>query len=254
MAGPLAPLFRNDQAWEGGVVEAPFLWKHSGRYYLFYSGNGFGTGQYAIGYAVSDAVAGRTTAGCSPTLHISWHVASSFARPSHTLAHAKLATSKMPIPPQVHIWYIWLPIWPWRCPRPCLNLCSAVFIFHLNLDLLFGLPTELLYIHRFSPEACFWNAGPYTKCKQPIVSTRGKVVGPGACCLIKGPNSTTWMLYHHWDPTHSHRPTSLAQLHWDGDKPVVTTTLGTPCNCPFSDTVDVESTTGHSLPYPHSEH
>ena len=38
MAGPLAPLFRNDQAWEGTVVEAPFLWKHAGRYYMFYSG------------------------------------------------------------------------------------------------------------------------------------------------------------------------------------------------------------------------
>ena len=58
MAGPLAQLIKNDQAWEGTVVEAPYLWKHEGRYYLFYSGNGFGSAQYAIGYAMSDHVAG----------------------------------------------------------------------------------------------------------------------------------------------------------------------------------------------------
>ena len=58
IAGPLAQLIKNDQAWEGTVVEAPYLWRHDGRYYLFYSGNGFGSAQYAIGYATADRVAG----------------------------------------------------------------------------------------------------------------------------------------------------------------------------------------------------
>ena len=58
MTGPLAPLFRNDKSWEGTVVEAPFMWKHGGKYYIFYSGNGYGSADYAIGYAVSTAIGG----------------------------------------------------------------------------------------------------------------------------------------------------------------------------------------------------
>ena len=34
------------------------MWKHDGRYYLFYSGNEYGSPYYAVGYAVSDCVTG----------------------------------------------------------------------------------------------------------------------------------------------------------------------------------------------------
>ena len=44
--------------WEGGVVEAPFMWKHDGRYYLFYSGNGYGGDKYAVGFATSTSLFG----------------------------------------------------------------------------------------------------------------------------------------------------------------------------------------------------
>ncbi|KAK9802632.1 hypothetical protein WJX73_008060 [Symbiochloris irregularis] len=118
MAGPLAQLFRNDQPWEGGVVEAPFLWKRNGRYYIFYSGSDYGSAKYAIGYAVADHV-----------------------------------------------------------------------------------------------------AGPYNKCKNPICQTKGQVVGPGACCVVPGPNGTNYVLYHSWDPAHQFRATCLAHLHWNGDEP-----------------------------------
>ena len=51
-------LFKNDMDWEGGVVEAPFMWKHDGRYYLFYSGNGYGGDKYAVGFATSTSLFG----------------------------------------------------------------------------------------------------------------------------------------------------------------------------------------------------
>lgn len=41
----------NDTVWEAGVVEGPVMWKHDGRYVLFYSGNQFDTDAYAAGYA-----------------------------------------------------------------------------------------------------------------------------------------------------------------------------------------------------------
>lgn len=52
--GKPAPLIRQDQPWEGDLVEAPTLWKHSGRYYLFYSANAYSGRDYAIGYATAD--------------------------------------------------------------------------------------------------------------------------------------------------------------------------------------------------------
>lgn len=52
-------LFKNDMDWEGGVVEAPFMWKHDGRYYLLYSGNGYGGDRYAVGFATSTNLFGE---------------------------------------------------------------------------------------------------------------------------------------------------------------------------------------------------
>ena len=60
---------QNDQPWEGPVVEAPFMWKHGGQYYLFYSGNGYVTPEYAVGYAVSNCITGKSLLwhGCHDT-------------------------------------------------------------------------------------------------------------------------------------------------------------------------------------------
>jgi beta-xylosidase len=40
-----------DQAWEGGLVEAPTMVAYDGAYYLFYSGNDWATAGYGVGYA-----------------------------------------------------------------------------------------------------------------------------------------------------------------------------------------------------------
>ena len=46
------------QAWEGGVVEGPFVLPWSGRYYLFYSANNWDSANYAIGVAVCQGPTG----------------------------------------------------------------------------------------------------------------------------------------------------------------------------------------------------
>lgn len=58
LAGEAVPLFRQDAAWEGHVVEGPVMWRHDGRYHLFYSGNAFDRADYAVGYAICDGPLG----------------------------------------------------------------------------------------------------------------------------------------------------------------------------------------------------
>jgi hypothetical protein len=55
-----------DQGWEAGTVEAPDMVAVNGRYLLFYSGNDWGSGNYAIGVATCAAPLGPCT-DASPT-------------------------------------------------------------------------------------------------------------------------------------------------------------------------------------------
>lgn len=132
-AGDKQVLIQNDQRWEGKVIEAPFMWKHAGRYYLFYSGNSYQSPEYAVGYAVAD--------------HIT---------------------------------------------------------------------------------------GPYHKHPQSVLKSDGAVVGPGACCIVRGPNDTEWMLYHSWNKERTYRAMSIAELTWHEDKPVIRASWGEPQPAPFS--------------------
>jgi beta-xylosidase len=61
LTGPVSALVQADQPWEADVVEAPTMVGYGGRYYLFYSGNGWETANYAIGYAVCDSPLGPCT-------------------------------------------------------------------------------------------------------------------------------------------------------------------------------------------------
>ncbi|GAB4522018.1 MAG: glycoside hydrolase family 43 protein [Anaerolineae bacterium] len=58
LIGEPVRLVRNDQPWKGPVVEAPTMWLHEGRYYLFYSANAFSGTEYAVGYAVCESPLG----------------------------------------------------------------------------------------------------------------------------------------------------------------------------------------------------
>ncbi len=60
LAGPARELLRNDQAWEGSVVEAPALARHAGKLYLLYSARSCCGPQcnYAMGVARSPTLLG----------------------------------------------------------------------------------------------------------------------------------------------------------------------------------------------------
>ncbi|MEU7873965.1 glycoside hydrolase family 43 protein [Dactylosporangium sp. NPDC049140] len=58
LLGEPARLLRQTEAWEGHVVEAPFLWRHGAGLLLFYAANAYDTAAYAEGYARCDTPLG----------------------------------------------------------------------------------------------------------------------------------------------------------------------------------------------------
>jgi arabinan endo-1,5-alpha-L-arabinosidase len=68
LAGSAATLITNDQPWEGAVTEAPFMVEHGDAYFLFYSGNAYYNGTYAVGVASSSSPLGPFTKANGPIL------------------------------------------------------------------------------------------------------------------------------------------------------------------------------------------
>ncbi|CAI9403422.1 glycoside hydrolase family 43 protein [Aestuariimicrobium sp. T2.26MG-19.2B] len=68
VVGTPTRLFKQDQVWEGPLVEGPAVVKVDGVYHLFYSGNGFWSDKYGVGHAVSDKPTGPFTKDPEPLL------------------------------------------------------------------------------------------------------------------------------------------------------------------------------------------
>ena len=61
LTGAPSELLRHDRGWESPLIEAPSMVHVSGRYYLFYSANWWGSPNYAIGYAIGRSPLGPFT-------------------------------------------------------------------------------------------------------------------------------------------------------------------------------------------------
>ena len=74
LVGSTVQLITNDESWEGGVTEGPWVVAHGGDYYLFYSGNSYANSTYAVGVARATAPLGPYTKLGSPILtsNASW--------------------------------------------------------------------------------------------------------------------------------------------------------------------------------------
>ena len=66
LTGAPSTLITNDQAWEGAVVEGPWLVAHGGAYWLFYSGNSYANATYAVGVARASSPLGPYTKAAAP--------------------------------------------------------------------------------------------------------------------------------------------------------------------------------------------
>jgi len=68
LVGSRVTLITNDKAWEGALVEGPWLVDHGGQYYLFYSANGYASTAYAVGVARASSPLGPYTKASEPIL------------------------------------------------------------------------------------------------------------------------------------------------------------------------------------------
>ncbi|MEJ7601873.1 MAG: family 43 glycosylhydrolase [Kofleriaceae bacterium] len=61
LVGARATLITNDRTWEDNLVEAPFVVERAGMFHLFYSGNAYFDGRYAVGVARASSPLGPYT-------------------------------------------------------------------------------------------------------------------------------------------------------------------------------------------------
>ena len=71
LAGPPVKLVKEDQAWEGNLVEAPTLVRHGSQYTLFYSANSYEGDKYVTGYATAYKLTGPYKKAPQPLLSTS---------------------------------------------------------------------------------------------------------------------------------------------------------------------------------------
>ena len=58
LVGKPTKLIKQDQPWEGSLIEAPFVVEADGTYWLFYSANAYDTADYAVGVAKASSPTG----------------------------------------------------------------------------------------------------------------------------------------------------------------------------------------------------
>lgn len=68
VVGAPTTILSNTLAWEGALVEGPWMVAHGAFFYLFYSANGYASPSYAVGVARSDSPLGPFTKAPDPVL------------------------------------------------------------------------------------------------------------------------------------------------------------------------------------------
>jgi arabinan endo-1,5-alpha-L-arabinosidase len=68
LAGEPVKLLKQDQSWEGNLIEAPTMVKRDGGYVLFYSANDYGGENYATGFGTATSVTGPFVKADGPLL------------------------------------------------------------------------------------------------------------------------------------------------------------------------------------------
>lgn len=96
--GSPTTILTNTLAWEGALVEGPWMVEHGGEFFLFYSGNGYGSPSYGVGVAKASSPLGPFTKKGAPILSSK----GGWAGPGHG------AVLKGPSGDWVHVYHSWV--------------------------------------------------------------------------------------------------------------------------------------------------
>lgn len=75
LLGDRKEILKQDQPWEGDLVEGPVMWRHGDAYVLFFSANGFASPDYAVGYATCASPLGPATKAAENPILVSGETA-----------------------------------------------------------------------------------------------------------------------------------------------------------------------------------
>lgn len=96
--GSPTTILTNTLAWEGALVEGPWMVERGGEFFLFYSGNGYGSPSYGVGVAKASSPLGPFTKKGPPILSSK----GGWAGPGHG------AVLKGPSGDWVHVYHSWI--------------------------------------------------------------------------------------------------------------------------------------------------
>jgi len=97
-------LIRSDLPWEGMVIEAPWMVKRNGEYYLFYSGNCYANERYGVGVARSASIYGPYKKAAAPILQQSAPDPSASVRKFAGPGHCSVVQGKRDMIMVYHAW------------------------------------------------------------------------------------------------------------------------------------------------------
>ena len=70
--------------------------------------------------------------------------------------------------------------------------------------------------------------GPYVKATEPLLTTKktnGDALGPGGEDVVTGSDGNDYIFYHGWDKEYKKRMLFINHLEWNGDNPVLGTSV-----------------------------
>jgi arabinan endo-1,5-alpha-L-arabinosidase len=98
LLGSPTTILQNTLAWEGALVEGPWMIEQGGSFYLFYSGNGYASPSYGVGVARASSPLGPFTKASAPILASK----GAWAGPGHG------SVLKGPSGDWVHVYHAWV--------------------------------------------------------------------------------------------------------------------------------------------------
>ncbi len=243
----LGDAFSKQPAWTGGDLWAPDVVQRGRRYYLFYVGQGMGSGKHCIAVATATSPKGpfttRNIIGCGdatssgyidPAVFIDAdgraYLYVSVDDPEHNISVIPLQGDLLHAAgPRVALFGV-TQAWEYSPTGP--HVENPFLIQHEDLYYLFFSGGRLEDNYAMGYATAQSPLGPFTVYEgNPILRGTKQISAPGGGSVVEGPDDNLWMVYHAWDTPGGYeaggkRVMFIDPIVWDGSTPTVRPTRG----------------------------